>query len=71
MALIQKEVRVRTANIRIKVDNKVAEEVNAYCQWADIKDIGYFFGEAAKLVFARDKEWQKVQQLKEPGPAIV
>ena len=64
MALIGKEERNQKSELRVKIPGDVKETVEAYCQWADIKDIGHFFAEAAKLVFAKDKEWQKANKSK-------
>lgn len=59
MALIEKEEKIEKSDLRIKIPNPVKGEVDAYCQWAGIDDVGYFFAEAARLVFSKDKDWQK------------
>lgn len=62
MALISKESKNQKSEVRVKIPGDVKEAIEAYCQWADIKDIGHFFAEAAKLVFAKDREWQKASK---------
>lgn len=62
MPLIGQEMKFEKSDLRIKIPSLVKEEANAYCRWANIDDMGYFFAEAAKKIFARDKEWQKLRQ---------
>ncbi len=62
MALIKKEQSVSKHDLRFKVPTDVKIEIDAYCKWAGIEDIGYFFSESAKMIFTRDKDWQKARQ---------
>ena len=70
MALIPKEVRTEKTNIRIRINSEVAEQVNAYCQWAGIEEVSHFFMEAAKIVLLQDKKWRKARQINDPESGI-
>lgn len=62
MALISKQEKNDSENMKILISHQVKEEVMAYCQWATIEDFSYFFNEAAKIVFAKDKDWIHYKQ---------
>ena len=57
MPLITQDIEEKIP-LRIKMDEEIKVEVEKYCKWAGIKDIGFFLGKAAQRVFSRDKEWQ-------------
>lgn len=44
--------------VTIRLTENIVEEVKEYCRWAGIKDRGFFYTEAVKMVFAKDKDWQ-------------
>lgn len=62
MALIGKEEKIEKLDLKIKILSNVKDEAEAYCRWAGIDDISYFFAEAARIVFSKDKDWQKYRQ---------
>ena len=43
MALISKQEKNEKHNVKILINHQVQEEVMAYCQWATIEDLSYFF----------------------------
>jgi hypothetical protein len=60
MALIKN----RPPQTKTKLNGKeistfVFNEIEQYCDWAGVKDIGVFIEEAALLVFKSDKDWKK------------
>ncbi len=57
MPLITQDVEKKIP-LSINLSKDIKEEVERYCKWAKIQDLGFFLGEAAKRFFARDKEWQ-------------
>lgn len=59
MALITKENKIQKINLKIKINQDIKSEVDAYCIWAGIEDQNHFFSEAAKVVLAKDKDWHQ------------
>jgi glutaredoxin-related protein len=43
MALISKQEKNESENVKILISHQVKEEIMAYCQWATIEDLSYFF----------------------------
>jgi hypothetical protein len=70
MALISKEPKEQKSDVRIKIPASIKENVEAYCRWAEIQDLSHFFTEAAKMIFARDKDWQKVKKSQTLAPCV-
>ena len=58
MAIIQSEIRIEKEDLRIRIPSDLKQEVEQYCEWASIKDVGHFFAEAAVFVFKKDRGWQ-------------
>ncbi|MBX9703223.1 MAG: hypothetical protein K2X39_03630 [Silvanigrellaceae bacterium] len=58
MALIRQNSKSKE-KLKIEISPEVISEIEAYCAWAQIDDVSYFFEEAAHLVFSKDKEWKK------------
>lgn len=48
--------------IKARVNSAVLEQIEAYCQWAGIYDVGYFIEKAAHEVFLNDIEWLNSQK---------
>jgi hypothetical protein len=58
MALIAKEQKIERTDLRIKIDQKLKTDIDAYCSWAGIEDLNHFISEAVKIVLAKDKDWK-------------
>ena len=58
MAIINGNRCVTKEKIKAVISADVAAKITAYCQWANIDDIGFFIEEAACFVFSKDKDWQ-------------
>lgn len=58
MAIINGNRAFKKSELAVEVNTEVLEEIKAYCAWANISDISFFFEEAATFVFAKDKEWK-------------
>ncbi|MBA2648452.1 MAG: hypothetical protein H0U75_02430 [Legionella sp.] len=43
--------------IKAQVNPNVLEQIENYCHWAGIYDIGYFIEKAANELFLKDLEW--------------
>ena len=60
MALIKNRPPQTKSKLNGKeISSIVYEKIEKYCQWANLKDLGIFFEEAAELVFKSDKDWKK------------
>lgn len=42
---------------RIRLRASIADEIEAYCQWAGIKYRDYFIEQACSHIFRNDHEW--------------
>ena len=65
MPLIAKTPKQDLVLIKAKVPASLKEEIQAYCQWADIGDMSYFLSEAAQYVLKKDKDWRAAKQNQE------
>ena len=59
MPVISAQKQPERDRIKIEINSEIAAEVKAYMQWADIKDLSFFFEEAANFVLSKDKEWKQ------------
>jgi len=62
MALISKAGFKQKEKIKVEVSTEVLKKIEAYCQWSQIDDIGFFIEEAACYVFSKDKDWKAQQK---------
>lgn len=58
MAIINGTRATKKEKIKAIVSSDVVQQINDYCQWANIDDIGFFIEEAACFIFAKDKDWK-------------
>lgn len=58
MAIINGTRASKKSNVNIDITAEILEEIKAYCAWANISDIAFFFEESASFVFAKDREWK-------------
>ena len=56
MALISAKKIEDKEKIKIDIDRTIYEEIQKYCAWAGINEIGHFFEESALFVFSKDKD---------------
>lgn len=47
---------------RLRVNEAVFNEINEYCQWADIRVRDYFIEQACKYIFSNDAAWKTHKQ---------
>jgi len=59
MPVISAQKQPEKDRLKIEINSETAEEIKAYMQWADIKDLSFFFEEAASFVLSKDKEWKQ------------
>ena len=62
MALINSNQFVKKSKIKAVVSAEIVAQIQEYCQWANIDDVGFFIEEAACFVFAKDKSWKDHQR---------
>ncbi|MCA0404419.1 MAG: hypothetical protein LCH30_11640 [Proteobacteria bacterium] len=44
---------------RIRMNEKVFNEISEYCLWADIRFRDYFIEQACKYIFENDADWKQ------------
>lgn len=62
MAIINGNRSTKKEKIKAEVSVDILKQIEHYCAWAKIDDVGYFVEEAAYFVFAKDKEWKQYQK---------
>lgn len=62
MAIINGTPSQKKEKIKAMINSDIAEQITAYCEWANIDDVGFFLEEAASFVFSKDKEWKQHQK---------
>lgn len=66
MPLIKNKAPQTKINLRGKeISSIVFKEIQDYCQWAEIDDIGLFLEEASIHVFKSDKDWKSFKKSQE------
>tara|TARA_B110000908_G_C9933904_1_gene305191 strand:+ start:147 stop:350 length:204 start_codon:yes stop_codon:yes gene_type:complete len=59
MPLIKNKAPQEKTNLRGKeISSEIFSQVEKYCAWAEIQDLGVFFEEAAIHIFKLDKEFK-------------
>ena len=62
MAIITGNRSTKKEKIKVEISADILKQIQQYCSWAKINDIGFFIEEAAYFVFAKDKEWKQHQK---------
>jgi hypothetical protein len=62
MAIINGTRFQKKEKIKAMINSEIAGKMAAYCEWANIDDIGFFIEEAASFVFSKDREWKQHQK---------
>ncbi|MBN9229848.1 MAG: hypothetical protein BGO90_12665 [Legionella sp. 40-6] len=57
MPIIKSKQSIDTSSIKAQVNPAILEQIENYCQWAGIYDLGYFIEKSALDLFAKDAEW--------------
>jgi len=63
MPIIKNKTGKDISSIKIKLNPAVLEQIESYCEWAGIYDLGYFFEKAANNLYFHDPEWLIHQKL--------
>lgn len=58
MAIISSKRPAQKEKIKTMVCSETVKQINEYCEWANIDDIGFFIEESASFIFSKDKEWK-------------
>ena len=58
MAIINGKRSTQKDRIKAMVCSDTVKQINEYCEWANIDDIGFFIEESAAFIFSKDKEWK-------------
>jgi len=58
MAIINGKSFAKKEKFKAIISSEILQEINDYCAWANIKDLGFFIEEAASFIFSKDKEWK-------------
>lgn len=69
MPIISSEPVRQKEKVKLELDQEMIKQIKEYMQWADIKDLSFFFQEAASFVLSKDKEWKQYQKKQKTSPA--
>lgn len=50
--------------VTIILEEQLLNEINSYCQWAEINHRSEFFLQAIHFILRNDKDWKRIQQQK-------
>lgn len=59
MPIINSRKTKEVENMKFKINSCLVKEINEYCKWASVGDIGLFFEQAAEFILKKDTEWKK------------
>jgi hypothetical protein len=62
MPIIKNKKSMDISPIKAKVNPAILEQIESYCHWAGIYDLGYFIEKAASDLLTKDPEWNLHQQ---------
>lgn len=62
MAIINPDRSGKKIKISVHIDSALHKRIEEYCDFADIDDLGYFFEEATRFIFRRDRKWKNHQK---------
>ncbi|MBA3536517.1 MAG: hypothetical protein H0T84_07905 [Tatlockia sp.] len=62
MPIIKNKKTMDISPIKAKVNPIILEQIESYCHWAGIYDLGYFIEKAASDLLTKDPEWNIYQQ---------
>jgi len=71
MPMIKNKKSMDISSIKAKVNPLVLEQIENYCQWAGIYDLGYFIEKAANELFLKDPEWNSYKKQMEEAEQTV
>lgn len=61
MPIVQPKKDKKPKKAKFLIDPKLADEIDAYCDWAKA-DHEAFFTQAAELVLKKDKDWKQYKK---------
>jgi hypothetical protein len=62
MAIIKNRNNQQKQLVKVKINSGILTQVEQYCEWSGIFDLGYFFEEAAEYIFRKDVEWRQFKK---------
>lgn len=63
MAIISGDQLKPKKKLKVDISKNTLDQIQKYCEWASIQDLGFFIEEASMFVFSKDKEWKKKQKI--------
>lgn len=67
MAIISGNQEKTKEKIKAEISSDTLKQIQQYCEWASINDLGFFIEEASHFVFSKDKEWKKQLRINKKG----
>lgn len=64
MAIIKNKNNQQKKLIKAKIEETTLKQIEQYCEWSGIFDLGYFIEEVADYVFRKDIEWRHFKKEK-------
>lgn len=65
MPIIKSKKEIDLSSIKAKLNPVILDQIDSYCQWAGIYDLGYFFEKAATELLLKDVDWLLYQRQEE------
>ena len=59
MALLTAKQKLKKVPLSLRLDEGLLSEIKAYSEWIGIERLEDFFGQAARYILEKDKDWQK------------
>jgi len=60
MPLIKKPNKANEKNqFRIRLDSDLCQEIEKYCEWANLPTMDYFIEQACMLALKKDRDWKE------------
>lgn len=60
--LITKQQFQKKIQFRVRLNENVIKEIDAYCAWAELNNRDYFIEEACKYIFSHSPEWMEYKK---------
>lgn len=58
MSIINTGRSGKKIKVSLQFDSSLLQKIESYCEFVGIDDMSYFFEEATKFIFSKDKKWK-------------
>ncbi len=53
---------IQKEKIKLEINASTLQQVQAYCNWANIEELSSFFEESAHFIFTKDSDWKRLKK---------